>query len=150
MKTVKFVNLMIMVFFLFLGCAGNSANIKNKSEDESKAIQQDLLDNWSDYEINYNRVVIVFDPKNDNKRILVGNYWIAVKDQDTWTQLVNGTNKMPSGGINLVWGEPIREIWVNNQFFGYVSHKPREIVSAQIVDERTVRLFHTYSGDWRN
>jgi hypothetical protein len=39
---------------------------------------------------------------------------------------------------------------VDNQFYGYVSHRERELVSAQIIDENAVQLIHTYSGDWRN
>ena len=140
----------ILIFAFVMGCSGNYANIRNLSESESKAIQQELIDNWSNYQISYNAVVIVFDPKNDDKKITVNNYWSTVKDQETWTQLVNGSNKLPNGGINLVWGEPNREICVHNQFYGYVSHRERELVSAQIIDENTLQLIHTHSGDWRN
>jgi hypothetical protein len=150
MKTLKYICLLLIGFAFIMGCSGNNANIRNLSESESTAIQQDLLDNWSDYNIKYNRVVIVFDPKDDDKKILVYNVWSTVKDQESMTQLVNGNNKLPNGLINLVWGEPIREIWVHDQFYGYVSHRQREIVSAQIIDENTVRLIHTHSGDWRN
>ena len=144
MKTLKYVSLMFIAFVFIMGCSGNYANIKNLSESESKAIQQELEDNWSDYNINYNRVVIVFDPKNEDKKLLVGNYWGTVKDQETWTRLVNGSENL-SSGYNLVWGEPIREIWVHDQFYGYVSHRERELVSAQIVDKNTVRLWHHYA-----
>ena len=144
MKTLKYVSLMFIAFVFIMGCSGNYANIKNLSESESKAIQQELEDNWSDYNINYNRVVIVFDPKNEDKKLLVGNYWGTVKDQETWTRLVNGSENL-SSGYNLVWGEPIREIWVHDQFYGYVSHRERELVSAQIIDENTVRLIHNYA-----
>ncbi len=134
---------MLIVFLLAFGCSGNYANIKNLSQSESKAIQQELLNNWSDYDISYNRTVIVFDPKKNNKKILVPNWWARVNDQESWNQLVNGTNKLPYGVINLVWGEPIREIWVRNQFYGYVNHRQRELVSVEKVDESTVQLFHT-------
>ena len=149
MKTLKFLSLMLIAFVFIMGCAGNYAHLRNLSDSESKAIQQDLLDNWPEYDISYNRVVIVFGPKNDDKKILVGNYWGTVKDQETWTRLVNGSENL-SSGYNLVWGEPIREIWVHNQFYGYVSHRERELVSAQIIDENTLQLIHTHSGDWRN
>ena len=150
MNIKKFTGFAILIFALVMGCSGSYANIRNLSQSESKTIQQELLDDWSDYDISYNAVVIVFDPKEDDNKILVPGFWSTVKDQDTWTQLVNSTNKLPNGQINLVWGEPIREIWVHNQFYGYVSHRQRELVSAQIVDENTVQLIHTYSGDWRN
>ena len=137
---------MILIAVLAIGCTGNNANLRNKSQSESKAIQQELLDNWSDYDISYNEVVIVFDPKDDDKKILVYNFWSTIKNQESMTQLVNGTNKLPNGLTNLVWGEPIREIWVNDKFYGYISHQPRELINAQIVDENTVRLVHTRNG----
>ena len=150
MKTLNYICLLFVGFTFILGCSGNNANIKNLSENESKTIQQELLDNWSDYDISYSTTVLVFSPINDDKKILVGNYWYTVKDQETWTQLVNGTKTMPHGWrTNQVWGNPIREIWVNNQFYGYISHEQRELIRAQIVDENTVRISHHNSGDWR-
>jgi hypothetical protein len=97
MKTLKYVSLMFIAFVFIMGCSGNYANIRNLSESESKAIQQELLDNWSDYDISYNDRVIVFDPKGDDKKIVVDNYWGSVKDQETWTQLVNGNERPPGG-----------------------------------------------------
>ena len=143
MKIMRLAGIAVLIFVSILGCSGSNANIKNLSQSESKAIQQELLDNWSDYDISYNDVVIVFDPKDDDKKILVYNFWSTIKDQESMTQLVNGTNKPPNRRSNLVWGEPIRGIWVNNQLYGYISHQRGELINAQIVDENTVRLIHT-------
>ncbi len=137
---------MFMVFHFIFGCAGNYANIRNLSESESKAIQQELLDNWSDYDISYLYGVIVFDPKTDDKKILVSNSWNTVKDQETWTQIVNGTITDPvSYNINMLWGEPIREIWVYNQLYGYIiillkGHYMHDSVTVMVVDDNAVRL----------
>ena len=69
---------MLIVFLFFLGCSGDNANIKNLSENESKVIQQELLDNWSDYDIwlgyggiyNQSRIAfIIFLVKNDNMEL---------------------------------------------------------------------------------
>ena len=135
-----------LTLFLFMGCSGNNANIKNLSESESKAIQQELLDNWLDYDISYNTTILVFDPKNDDKEIIVDNYWSTVKDQATWTQIVNGTVTLPNRSTNRVWGNPIREIWVYNQFYGYVIHHQegyfaQDLVSAMVVDDNAVQLY---------
>ena len=140
---------MLIAFTFLMGCSGNYANMRNLSESESKAIQQELLDNWSDYNISYNRRVIGFDSKNDDKKMLVPNFWSTVKDQDTWTQLVNGTNKLPNGQINMVWGNPIREIWVSNQFYGYVCNIRGMLVGAKIVDQNTVRLFDSGGNNFK-
>ena len=88
--------------------------------------------------------VLVFDPKNDGKKIVVDNYWSMVKDQETWTEVVSGTETLPNRNISQAWGNEIREIWVRSQFYGYVTHQPRELVSAQLVDKYTVRLIHNY------
>ena len=145
MKTKMYVGRMLIAL-VFIGCSGNYGKLKTQSEKETKATQQELIDNWSNYNIRYNSVVIVFDQKNDDKKILVDNYWSTVKDQETWTQLVSGTKTLPNRSINQVWGNEIREIWIpDNQFYGYVIHQPRELVSAQVVDENTVRLIHNYA-----
>ena len=145
MKHIKCFCLTLVVFLLIIGCSRNYA-IKNLPESESKAIQKELLDTWADYEINFRGGVIVFDPKNDDKKILVPSGpsgFYTVKDQETWTQIVNGT--IPHNNINMVWGEPIREIWVNNQFYGYVIHYVVDHYFAGplgvwVVDDNTVWL----------
>ena len=146
MKTLKYVSLIFLSFVFIMGCSGTSGKLNTQSETDSKVTQQELIDNWSDYDISYNSVVIVFDPKNDNKKIFVDSYWSTVKDQETWTQIVKGnTNPTGKGWIYYVWGNRVREIWVpDNQFYGYVIHQPRELVSAKVVDENTVRLIHNY------
>ena len=70
MKPVKYISLMLMVFLLILGCSGNSGKLKTQSENDSKVTQQELIDNWSDYHIRNRAFAIVFDPKNDDRRIL--------------------------------------------------------------------------------
>ena len=151
MKTLQYICLMVIGLACILGCSGNYANLRNLSESESKATQQELFDNWSDYNIRYNNLVIVFDQKKDDKKIIVNNYWWStVEDQKTWNQLVNGTQKVPKGYYNQVWGNEIREIWApDNQFYGYVIHQPNELVSALIDGENTLRLTHVRSEDRR-
>ena len=150
MNIKKFTGFAILIFTLVMGCSGNHANIKNQSEEKSKVTKQELIDNWSDYDIRYNSVVIVFDPKNDDKKILVNKNWNRVKDQETWTDIFEPDhNATGHDYIYKVWGNETREIWVHNQFYGYFIQKPRELVAAKIVDENTVRLTHQNSGDWR-
>ena len=146
MKHIKCFCLTLVVFLHIIGCSRNYA-IKNLPESESKAIQKELLDTWADYDINYQSGILVLDPKNDDKKILVprGNLFgfYTVKDQETWIQIVNGT--IPHNNINMVWGEPIREIWVNNQFYGYVIHYEVDNnfvgpLAVSVVDDNTVFL----------
>ena len=51
MNSQRLAGITILILILFLGCAGDYANLRNLSESESKAFQQELIDNWSDYDI---------------------------------------------------------------------------------------------------
>jgi hypothetical protein len=101
--------------------------------------QQKLIDNWSDYNIWFGSAVIVFDPKNDDKKILVGSRWGKVKDQETWTEIVK-VSTTSHGNISPIGADyamtRVREIWSpDNQFYGYIIHQRRDMLSAKLVDD---------------
>lgn len=138
---------MILVFVAIMGCSGDYARIKTLSASESKVTQQELIDNWSDYTIWLRSTVVVFDPKNDDRKILVGSNWGIVNDQATWEGIVKA-NTTAEGNITPVWANyamtRIREIRSRDtqQLFGYVIHQQGDLVSARPVDENTMRLFY--------
>ena len=148
MKTVKYISLMLMVFLLILGCSGNSGKLKTQSENDSKVTQQELIDNWSDYHIRYRAFAIVFDPKNDDKRILLGGkkgwWWSAIKDQESWTEFVK-ENTTSQGDISPIGADfsmtGVREIWgPDSQLYGFIITQRMDTVSTRLVDENTLRL----------
>jgi hypothetical protein len=146
MSIKKIAGIVILIVALVMGCSGTYANIKNQSGAESKVTQKKLIDNWSDYDISFMSAVIVFDPKNDDKKILVGSNWGTVKDQETWTEIVKA-NTTSQGNISPVWASysmtGVREIWgPDNQLYGYIIHQQGDLVSARVVDENTMRLYY--------
>ena len=138
---------MILVFFALTGCAGDYARIKTLPADESKVTQQELIDNWSEYTIWLRSTVVVFDPKNDDRKIVVGSNWGTVNDQATWEEIVNA-NTTAEGNITPVWANyamtRVREIRSPDaqQLFGYIIHQQGDLVSARLIDEKTMRLFY--------
>ena len=150
MKTLKYICLLFIVFAFILGCSGNNANIKNLSESESKVTQQELIDNWSDYYIRYRAFAIVFDPKNDDRSILLGGkkgwWWSAIKDQESWTEFVK-ENTTSKGAISPVGADysmtGVREIWgPDSQLYGFIITQQMDMVSTRLVDENTLRLWY--------
>ena len=139
--------IMILVFFALTGCAGDNARIKTLPADESKVTQQELIDNWSEYTIWLRSTVVVFDPKNDDRKIVVGSNWGTVNDQATWEEIVNA-NTTAEGNITPVWANyamtRVREIRSPDaqQLFGYIIHQQGDLVSARLIDEKTMRLFY--------
>jgi hypothetical protein len=139
---------LILALFIIMGCAGNSARIKTLPAEQSKITQQELFDNWSDYTIWLGSAAAVFDPKDDDLTIEVGSHWSTVKDQQTWSEIVDD-NTTARGNISPMWANyamtRFREIRSpdGQLLFGYIIHEQRALVSARIVDEKTVRLFYS-------
>ena len=147
MKTVKYIILMFYAFSLIVGCSQDSAILKTQSADQSKITQQELLNNFSDYTIWLRATAVIFDPKDDDLKIVVGGNWATVKDQATWEQIVKD-NTTNNGNITPLWANyamtGVREIRSrDNQLFGYIIHQQRDMVSARVVDVNTMRVWHT-------
>ena len=105
-----------------------------------------LIANWSDYTIWYQSAVIVFDPNDDDKILLVGNGWGTVKDQEMWSEIVK-TSTTSDGDVDPRWADyamtGIRENWSpDNQFYGYIMHQTQDGVSAKVMDAKTMRIFY--------
>jgi hypothetical protein len=88
MKMMKYVFLMFTLFLCIVGCSEKYGDVKTQSESEAKATEKELLNNWSEYNVYINRSTlvvrlkgpseagaIVFDPKNDDRKILLRGKW---------------------------------------------------------------------------
>ena len=161
MKHIKCISLMIIIFFI-IGCSGNSVKFKTQPESVSNVTKKELIDNWSDYNIWITDSAVVFDPKNDDKKIIVDGMfvgWTKVIDQEMWTEIVkkNTTSDddfSPQPGIDdygsygLSYGATrVREIWgPENQFYGYIIHQQGDGVNSTLDDKSTLRLWYRRFG----
>jgi hypothetical protein len=155
MKQIKYVSLILLVFLLAIGCSGSYGNFKRQSESESKATKRELIDNWSDYDIwlHYNSgprlTIIVFDTKNDDKKILFRSSWPKVKDQEMWTEIVKA-NTAIDGELTLGWENyssyyytDVHEILgFDNQLYGFIIHQQFAVSLQRVeqIDENTIRI----------
>ena len=142
--------------------SGNFGHLKTQSVSDSKVTQQELIDNWSDYDIwvNYRRSpgvnLIVFDPKNNDRKILVGSYWDTVKVQETWTEIVKA-NTTSDGDFSMVWAgynyntTKVQEIWgPDNQLYGFIIYQMVVVdsVNVKLVDENVMQLSWKGTPNW--
>jgi hypothetical protein len=158
MKTLKFLSLMFIAFVFIMGCAGNYGKFKRQSESESKVTKRELIDNWSDYDIwlHYHPrykpprlTIIVFDTKNDDKKVLSRSSWPKVKDQEMWTEIVKA-NTASDGEFTLVWqnyghdySTGVHEIWgFDNQLYGYIIYQQYAVSLQRVeqIDENTIQI----------
>ena len=155
MKIKILAGIIFLIIVLMIGCTGSYR--KKLQTIDSKVTHQELIDSWSDYNISYHdrsyfgTTVIVFDPKNDDKKILVGSHWRTVKDQKTWTEFAkanttsDGNFKLPTGKITptqTIETTGVLEIWgPDNQKYGvFIRQERMGFVFARLVDENTIRF----------
>ena len=161
MNQIKYVSL-ILIFALAMGCSGTNGNFtgtygnfKRQSESESKVTNRELIDNWSDYDIwlHYHSglrlTIIVFDTKNDDKKILFRSSWPKVKDQEMWTEIVKA-NTTSDGEFVLRWASRqdfrytgVQEIWgPDNQLYGYTIYQENSVALERVkfFDNNTILL----------
>ena len=154
MDSKKLAGMAVLILAFIIGCSGDYGKLNTQSEGDSKVTQQELIDNWSDYNIwvNYSRApelnLIVFDPNNDDRKILVGSNWGTAKDQETWAEIVKA-NTTSDGNFSMVWAgynyntTRVQEIWgPYNQLYGYIIYQMTVVnwVNVKIVDENSLQL----------
>jgi hypothetical protein len=126
----------IIVFFLIFiaGCAGTpqkSSNFKTHSEAEQKVIIQKIKDNMADYNIIDCRALFVFDPKNDDKTIEVGDPRCRPFVQQTKNDFVDIYEAI---GIRSIVGP-------DDQVIGFITWASQRVyVNAELVDAGTMRI----------
>lgn len=142
--------IVILIFIAVIACSGNNGKLINQSPTDSKATQKELIDNWSDHHIKYRHDanVIVFDPKNDDRKILAGGkgggVWVAIQDQEGWEKFVKEYITSDDEIIITRFDDRrigVREIWgPDNQLYGFVIVPQEDGCYTRLVDENTLRL----------
>ena len=160
-KILRLAVIASLIIGFMMGCSGNYGKIHTQSESDAKATQKELLNNWMAYNVYVNRSptwvvrlkgpsgagAIVFDPKNDNRKILVGRNWDTIEDQKAWTEMLKANttsagdfNMSTAGSINIS-STGVREIWgPDNQHYGFIISQIRVSVVVKKVDEKSIRL----------
>ena len=124
----------VLILIFIVGCAGTHqkpGNFKTNSEDEQKVIIQKIKDNMADFDIFDCRALSVFDPKNDDKTLEMGDMRCRPFVQQT---------KNDFGEIFQVTG--IRSIvGPDDQVFGFITWAYQRVyVNAELVDAKTIRI----------
>lgn len=161
-KHIYPVLLVLLVVSFVFGCAGlrNYGKIRPTSGPSEKMTVDELKENWQDYTIYYAGATIehasalMFDPKNDD-RVLVGDYWTKVKDQETVEYLINKIQRYVKYN-SRVWSI----LSPDDQFFGYLvlpvrilwgdwnrsRRAPDSHVIIKVIDEKTLYVYGLHSS----
>ena len=135
-----------LIVIFIMGCSGYGI-IKTQTATDNKMTLAELIENWEDYHVYYRTRVnqepeeMMFDPKNDDKRLVGDDFWIKITDQQTLSETMEIIEINWYGGVIQIIEGPDR------QFFGYMyvycdSHISYCLSSSipKLVDERTLYL----------
>ena len=93
MKFLKYICLLVIGFAFIIGCSGDYGKLRFQTDTEEKMTLAELRKNREDYHVYWCTrayhipVAIMFDPKNDETRI-VGDSWIKISDQQTLSETI--------------------------------------------------------------
>ena len=161
MKMIKYVFLMLTLFLCIVGCSGRYGEVKTQTESDARDTEKELLNSWTEYDVHINRSnlvvrlkgpheagAIVFDPKNDDRKILLGGKWDTVKDQKAWAQIVKANTTSEGhfeisalGSSRPEYSTRVRDIWgPDNQLYGFIISRDGGEMVVSKVDEKSIRL----------
>ena len=136
-----------LILVLIMGCSVPKGKLKTQSESDSRITQEELIDNWSDYTIRHKFHIVVFDQKNDDRKILLGGHWDSIQDQETWMEFLKANTTSDgdfSLGPRVLIGNAIRTreiLGSDNQLYGFVICRESRSVDIWQVDENELQLF---------
>ena len=160
MDSKRLAGIVILILIFIMGCAGNYGIFKRKVGNDVKATKEQLIRNWSDYDISliyhtrYNPprlIALIFDAKNNGKKISIqeSRRSVKVKDQAMWEEIVK-EHTTSDGEFVLRWGSQqdplqtgVQEIWgPDNQLYGYTIYTRRAVTLERVefVDNNTILL----------
>ena len=146
---MKAVSLSIIAFVFFVGCLQDYGLVRRQRPTDNKMTLAELRENWEDYHV-YSAgqggrytYKILFDPKNDEIKLVGGNGWDKIEDQQTLSErisetqvhwgshevmIIEGPDGQFLGYMNYSWGSGA---------YGYASFTP-SAAEVKVIDKHTV------------
>ena len=144
-RYLSFIIIALALTFVIAACAsGNRKNLRRLKYNKEK----ELRESWQDYDV-YKRyrdprswqsgvVAFVYKMK-DEKKILLDRRWIEVASEDIKKESILFSSTISA------------EIRGHNEdLYGYIIYRNRDLVSVKIIDEQTVRLTYHYQQTYSN
>jgi len=129
--------LVLMVFMSGCPLIKNYGKLGTQYGLDEKMTIQMLEERWQDYDVYYAGVhitlpsAVIFDPKDDERKLLTHEWWVQVKDQQELSEV-----------IRWIWGgEFSPHLWKilgpDNQLYGYI-YTAWDHAHIKVIDEKTL------------
>ena len=141
-KNIYLALVAFVLMFIMSGCLGYG-KIRSQSGYGDDITIAKLKENWRDYTVYYagyavnNPSGIMFDPKNDDKKLLPSDRWTKIEDQETlaevisWIKIQNSYNVYP---------RLYRILGPEDQLYGYLFSALSQLVT-KVVDDKALWVY---------
>jgi len=128
----------ILTTLLMLSCAPQ-VEIRRPSVEPTRVTLAQLQGSWQKYFIHYSTRIVVFDPVNDDKTVVVDGDWIRVEDAAKLAEIFSRLALNPRFDP-----DEILEIRAaGGELFGYMVVAYGDRVRVQAAEANTVRLYYS-------
>jgi hypothetical protein len=141
-KNMRLARLALLAVIVISGCS-DYGKLKNQPPYGEQVTIQDLVENLNDYTVYYsgyavnNPSGILFDPKDDNKILVLSNRWIKFEAQEEVLEVVSWIKiqDFPHGYPGLY-----RILGLDNEVYGYLFTGWNHLV-AKSIDKKTLFVY---------
>ncbi|MBT8358373.1 MAG: hypothetical protein KJO61_11440 [Deltaproteobacteria bacterium] len=137
MKIFHVTFIIIISAIIISGCS-SYGNLVVKSKNESEGTIEKLIKNSDDYDIHHfgygTKFVsgIIFNPKNDNKDLLLGDMWMTINEPTTISDIVTRMKGSDFRGFNPTL---YKIVGPDGVFYGYLFTGWSHVVFKKINDD---------------
>ena len=122
MNSKRSSGIVILIMAFIVGCTGDYGLVRRQRPTDNKMTLAELRENFEDYHIYVGKkngrqpYKILFDPKNDEIRLVGGNGWHKIEDQQALSEMISETLTNWSMHEVMIIEGPDR------QFLGYMNY----------------------------
>jgi len=127
----------ILTALIMLSCSPR-ADIRRPSSESPRVTPEQLVGSWQKYFIYYSTRIVVFDPVNDDKTVVVGNDWIRVEDAAKLAEILSRLALNPRFDPEII----LEIRGAGGDLFGYAVVASGDRVWVKAGDADTVRLYY--------
>ena len=146
MKMKKYIGLAVIAMILIFPMSGfawfnNYGKIRLQPWRGEKMTVEKLKERWQDYRVYYAGLdidkpgAIMFDPKNDERELVLHKWWDPVKDRDELEEIIQWADTSYSHYYPAVW----RILGPDDQFYGYLFTAHHHVL-IRVVNDKTMWL----------
>ena len=136
---LAFVGMILILPIATWAFFGSYGKLRVQPRGPERVTIEMLEERWEDYDVYFagpwigRPSAVMFDPKDDDRKLVPHKWWVPVKKKEDLLEVVSGVKVGQASFWPIVW----RILGPDNQFYGYL-YTPWRHVVIKVVDNKTL------------